>query len=637
MSTRIDTTLRDLRKAVTLSGDESFVVSYEPYGHLSVRLLDASGTVPLALYAVGVEIPGEGKVDLKSDRDGKVFHPDVPFQDYELELEGDDGPFTVFVPAVASRADVHDRHVPTGTTSSSTSSCAPRRIDSLQGPSRSKAAASRSTSSPTTGADRTRAPVYPATYRVTHAGSPRGRAPRRAGHADRRAAGAGGDMSFHARLTPGVVTTAEPTLTLVLHSPERAAGVTLELWELDSFVGPDGKQVREGSKDDLLAEIKGAIEPGPGKKQGHPEWRIFKVSESKIIGVDEKQELAAFRLKLPGQARSCGSDRLGEGGDRGRTFEIGFSCTKGARRSSSRRARSCSRRAAASPASRGGGAGAFAPRLGRPRTASGEGLTAKLRSPASRGSTSTAARRRRHRHPIPVRKGRKLYAYAHQSQDLGVKKVSRIPWRCARRSVTTARSSTGAPPRPPGRRVARMKIDPQEDGEKLTLPAFADAPRPPAPPRRTVPLAGQKAAIMSDELSEGSFQIIEEFFRRHDDINPHLAKIHYGAYYAIKDDRTPKELKGLDGLDAKATVAFTFYLDFFETPIPVATVGDTMHDDDVWFPFKADRAWRRTGKRKATYLVEILQLSDVADDANDELRAMNFHCAWFKTWRSRWA
>jgi hypothetical protein len=113
MSTRIDTNLRELRKAVKLSGDESFVVSYEPFGHLSVRLLDASGTVPLALYAVSVDIPGEGKVSLKSNRDGKVFHPDVPFQDYELELEGDDGPVTVFVPAVAARSDVHDRHVPT--------------------------------------------------------------------------------------------------------------------------------------------------------------------------------------------------------------------------------------------------------------------------------------------------------------------------------------------------------------------------------------------------------------------------------------------------------------------------------------------------------------------------------------------
>ena len=172
MSTRIETNLRDLRKAVTLSGDESFVVAYEPFGHLSVRLLDASGTVPLALYAVSVEIPGEGKVALKSDRDGKIFHPDVPFQDYELELEGDDGPITVFVPAVASRAEVHARHVPTEhhlyvdlELRTHDGSILGKVAVTVEGGGKSFDL--------TTDADGriSRAlPVYPATYRVTHAG-----------------------------------------------------------------------------------------------------------------------------------------------------------------------------------------------------------------------------------------------------------------------------------------------------------------------------------------------------------------------------------------------------------------------------------------------------------------------------------
>jgi hypothetical protein len=135
--------------------------------------------------------------------------------------------------------------------------------------------------------------------------------------------------------------------------------------------------------------------------------------------------------------------------------------------------------------------------------------------------------------------------------------------------------------------------------------------------------------MSNDELSEESFQVIEEFFRNYEDINPHLAKIHYGAYYAIKDDRTPFELKKIDGMDPKFTVPFTFYLDFYETPIGVAPVGDTMEGDDVWYPFTADRTWRRGGNRKSLHLVETLLLSDAAEDSTEELYAMSFDYAGF--------
>jgi hypothetical protein len=81
----------------------------KPAGFISARLLDASGTLPLAGRKVSVEVPGEGKVELETDDAGKVSLPHVPFQDYELELEGG---VTVAVPAVGSKSEVHVRHVP---------------------------------------------------------------------------------------------------------------------------------------------------------------------------------------------------------------------------------------------------------------------------------------------------------------------------------------------------------------------------------------------------------------------------------------------------------------------------------------------------------------------------------------------
>jgi hypothetical protein len=112
MSKVVETTIRELRKSVSLTGDDSYIVKYDPMGFLSVRLLDASGTVPLALYKVAVDVPGEGRVELTANREGRIFHPDVPFQDYQLEVEGDEGMVKVSVPAVAGRDQVQDRHVP---------------------------------------------------------------------------------------------------------------------------------------------------------------------------------------------------------------------------------------------------------------------------------------------------------------------------------------------------------------------------------------------------------------------------------------------------------------------------------------------------------------------------------------------
>ncbi len=101
---KITTTTKKFREGVKLSGKKGDEVRWESTGHLSVRLLDASGSFPLVARSVSVDIPGEGRVSLETDVDGAVFHPDVPFQDYELDL-GATG--KAWVPAVAARIEQH--------------------------------------------------------------------------------------------------------------------------------------------------------------------------------------------------------------------------------------------------------------------------------------------------------------------------------------------------------------------------------------------------------------------------------------------------------------------------------------------------------------------------------------------------
>ncbi len=106
---KITTTTKKFREGVKLSGKKGDEVRWDSTGHLSVQLLDSYGSHPVAKRKVSVEIPGEGKVELESDDDGKIFHPDVPFQDYELDL-GEK--VKVHAPAVSNRDDVQERHVP---------------------------------------------------------------------------------------------------------------------------------------------------------------------------------------------------------------------------------------------------------------------------------------------------------------------------------------------------------------------------------------------------------------------------------------------------------------------------------------------------------------------------------------------
>jgi len=105
---KIDTTTKAFREGVAVATSKS-TIRWEPTGHLSVKLLDTSGTKPINGCSVTVDIPKEGNVSLETDTDGVIFHPDVPFQDYELDL-GDLG--KVKVPAVAARNEQHRCPVP---------------------------------------------------------------------------------------------------------------------------------------------------------------------------------------------------------------------------------------------------------------------------------------------------------------------------------------------------------------------------------------------------------------------------------------------------------------------------------------------------------------------------------------------
>lgn len=105
---KIETTTAKFKAGIRLTGDAP-EIRWESTGYLSVQLFDASGAMALAGRTLTVEIPKEGRVSLESDNDGKVFHADVPFQDYELDLG--DG-IKVQVPAVANKDEVQERHVP---------------------------------------------------------------------------------------------------------------------------------------------------------------------------------------------------------------------------------------------------------------------------------------------------------------------------------------------------------------------------------------------------------------------------------------------------------------------------------------------------------------------------------------------
>lgn len=108
---KLETTTKEFRAGLAVSETKT-TIKWDPTGHISVQLLDTSGTRPLTSIEVTVDVPKEGAVSLTSDAEGMLFHPDVPFQDYELDL-GDLG--KVRIPAVASRGERHLCPVPKAT------------------------------------------------------------------------------------------------------------------------------------------------------------------------------------------------------------------------------------------------------------------------------------------------------------------------------------------------------------------------------------------------------------------------------------------------------------------------------------------------------------------------------------------
>ena len=104
-------------------------------------------------------------------------------------------------------------------------------------------------------------------------------------------------MKFHGRVHPGRLLDLATPLEVRIHQPRKCAGVTIKIWELDAFIGADGKPQREGTPDDLLATFTGSIEAAPPGGRP-PEWRKFVVDSAKIE--EAPPDAMRFVLKFPG-------------------------------------------------------------------------------------------------------------------------------------------------------------------------------------------------------------------------------------------------------------------------------------------------------------------------------------------------
>lgn len=134
-------------------------------------------------------------------------------------------------------------------------------------------------------------------------------------------------MKFHGRIAPGRIADLTKPLEILIHAPAKAAGVTVKVWEMDTYE-QDGKTGSEGSADDLLATFEGDIEPAPVTGPRPPEWRAFKVKSSKI----EEAEPDVVRVKI----KFGGSETIYEVPIKseldeveGDSYELGFSMEVG--------------------------------------------------------------------------------------------------------------------------------------------------------------------------------------------------------------------------------------------------------------------------------------------------------------------
>lgn len=104
-------------------------------------------------------------------------------------------------------------------------------------------------------------------------------------------------MKIHGRLAPGLVRPNEE-LHIRIHLPRKLAGVTLKLWETDTFVGRSGPETRDPSGDRLLAQWEGDLEAGDGPTPNDLLYCRFTPTTTTITSDD----LDAFALAvvLPG-------------------------------------------------------------------------------------------------------------------------------------------------------------------------------------------------------------------------------------------------------------------------------------------------------------------------------------------------
>lgn len=70
-------------------------------GHISLLLRSNSGAVPLQNLSYRIRISESRILEGKTDEDGLVSHPDIPFGDYPLEIEGLEG--SVLIPAISQQ------------------------------------------------------------------------------------------------------------------------------------------------------------------------------------------------------------------------------------------------------------------------------------------------------------------------------------------------------------------------------------------------------------------------------------------------------------------------------------------------------------------------------------------------------
>jgi hypothetical protein len=136
-------------------------------------------------------------------------------------------------------------------------------------------------------------------------------------------------VKFHGRLLPGRLTDLGRKLELRIHAPARARGVTIKIWEMDTFPDDAGGNSNEGSADDLLATFTGDIETAPaGGSQRAPDWRAFKVAEATIEPA--LPEVVRFKLQFAGNDTIYEIPILSEADEaEGDDFEIGFSIELG--------------------------------------------------------------------------------------------------------------------------------------------------------------------------------------------------------------------------------------------------------------------------------------------------------------------